>query len=256
MQLIRYRMGEDTPRFGWLHQNQVGMIEGDPFGNFRRLEATIPLENVRILAPIQPSKIICVGHNYVSHAKEHQVEVPEYPLIFLKPSTTIINPGDLIVLPPQSQQVEHEAELAVIIGKSARWIPPEEATSVIFGYTIANDVTARDLQKRDGQWTRSKGFDTFCPLGPWVETEFDPADSMITCYVNDDMRQMASTRDMVFSIRQLIAFITSIMTLLPGDIILTGTPAGVGPLFPGDIVKITIEGLGTLKNPVSKDISH
>ncbi len=256
MQLIRYQMGEDSPRFGWLHQNKVGIIEGIPFGDFRRLEATIPLETVRILAPVQPSKIICVGRNYVAHAKEHQAEVPEYPLLFLKPPTSVISPGDVIILPPQSQQVEHEAELAIVIGKTGRWIPPEQATSIIFGYTIANDITARDLQMRDGQWTRSKGFDTFCPLGPWIETEFDPADAVITCYVNDDMRQMASTRDMVFSVRQLITFITSIMTLLPGDVILTGTPAGVGPLFPGDIVKVTIEGLGTLQNPVAQDSSH
>ena len=256
MQLLRYQIGEDTPRYGWLHQNKIGVIEGNPFGDFRRLEATLPLENIRILAPVQPSKIICVGRNYVAHAKEHQTEVPDYPLIFLKPPTSVIGNGDTIILPPQSQQVEHEAELAIVIGKTGKWIPAEQANSIILGYSIANDVTARDLQKRDGQWTRSKGFDTFCPLGPWVETDFDPADVMISCHVNDEMRQMASSRDMVFNVNQLIAYISSIMTLLPGDVILTGTPAGVGPLFPGDIVKVTIEGLGTLQNPVAQESSH
>jgi 2-keto-4-pentenoate hydratase/2-oxohepta-3-ene-1,7-dioic acid hydratase in catechol pathway len=149
--------------------------------------------------------------------------------------------------------VEHEAELAVVIGRRGRWISPEEALDHVLGYTIANDVTARDLQFRDGQWTRGKGFDTFCPFGPWVETEFDPADALVTCHVNGEMRQMASTRDMVFSVRQLIAFISSVMTLEPGDLLLTGTPAGVGLLLPGDVVEVTIEGLGTLRNPVAAE---
>jgi 2-keto-4-pentenoate hydratase/2-oxohepta-3-ene-1,7-dioic acid hydratase in catechol pathway len=256
MQLLRYQIGEESPRYGWLHQNNIGFVEGNPFGDFRRLEATLPIENARILAPVQPSKIICVGHNYVAHAKEHQAEVPEYPMIFMKPPTSVIGDGDTIILPPQSQQVEHEAELAIVIGKTGRWIPADQAPSIVYGYTIANDVSARDLQRKDGQWTRSKGFDTFCPLGPWIETDFDPADVMISCHVNESMRQMASTRDMVFGINQLIAFISSIMTLLPGDVILTGTPAGVGPLSSGDIVKVTIEGLGTLQNIVAQDSSH
>jgi 2-keto-4-pentenoate hydratase/2-oxohepta-3-ene-1,7-dioic acid hydratase in catechol pathway len=157
------------------------------------------------------------------------------------------------VLPPQSQQVEHEAELVVVIGKRGRWIPLEEAHDYVLGYTIGNDVTARDLQRRDGQWTRSKGFDTFCPLGPWIETDFDPADAMVTCYVNGDMRQMASTRDMVFSVRQLIAYVSSVMTLEPGDLLFTGTPSGVGILRPGDMIEITIEGLGTLRNLVVEE---
>jgi 2-keto-4-pentenoate hydratase/2-oxohepta-3-ene-1,7-dioic acid hydratase in catechol pathway len=175
------------------------------------------------------------------------------PLIFLKPPSTLIAHGETVFLPPQSQQVEHEAELAVVIGKTGRWVPPEEAHDHIFGYTVANDVTARDLQYRDGQWTRGKGFDTFCPLGPWIETEFDPADAVITCHVNDEMRQMASTRDMVFSVRQLIAFASSVMTLESGDIILTGTPSGVGTLQDGDEVEVTIEGIGTLGNPVATE---
>lgn len=253
MRLIRYRAGEDSARFGWILEDQVGPIEGSVFEAFRRLETTLPLERVRLLPPVEPGKIICVGRNYVAHAKEHDSEVPDIPLIFLKPPSSVIASGDTILLPPQSQRVEHEAELAVVIGKRGRWIQPENALEYVLGYTIANDVTARDLQRRDGQWTRGKGFDTFCPVGPWVETEFDPADAMITCHVNGEMRQMASTRDMVFNVRQLIAFSSSIMTLEPGDILLTGTPAGVGPLIPGDVVEVTIEGIGKLSNPVKAE---
>ena len=234
----------------------VGPVEGSLFGEFRRLEANQPLSAVRLHAPVLPSKIICVGRNYVAHAKEHQAEVPEIPLLFLKPPTSVIGPEEAIVLPPQSQQVEHEAELVVVIGKRGRWISPEDAMNYVLGYTIGNDVTARDLQRRDGQWTRSKGFDTFCPIGPWIETEFDPADGVITCHVNGEMRQMSSTRDMVFSVRQLIAFASSVMTLEPGDIMMTGTPAGVAPLHPGDVVEITIEGLGKLRNPVIAEPLH
>jgi 2-keto-4-pentenoate hydratase/2-oxohepta-3-ene-1,7-dioic acid hydratase in catechol pathway len=174
-------------------------------------------------------------------------------MLFLKPPTTLIGSGETILLPPQSQQIEHEAELTVVVGQRGRWIPPEQALDHVFGYTIANDVTARDLQRRDGQWGRAKGFDTFCPLGPWIETVFDPSDSLITCNVNGEMRQMASTRDMVFSIRQLIAFVSSVMTLEVGDILLTGTPAGVGILSPGDQIEIIIEGIGTLTNPVQAE---
>jgi 2-keto-4-pentenoate hydratase/2-oxohepta-3-ene-1,7-dioic acid hydratase in catechol pathway len=165
----------------------------------------------------------------------------------------VIGPGDKVLLPPQSQRVEHEAELAVVIGRRGRWISLEEALDYVLGYTIANDITARDLQFRDGQWTRGKGFDTFCPFGPWIETDFDPSDALVTCHVNGEMRQMASTRDMVFSVRQLIAFISSVMTLEPGDLLLTGTPAGVGLLVPGDVVEVSIEGLGTLRNPVASE---
>jgi 2-keto-4-pentenoate hydratase/2-oxohepta-3-ene-1,7-dioic acid hydratase in catechol pathway len=177
-------------------------------------------------------------------------------LIFLKPPSSIIAHGDTIHLPPQSQQVEHEAELVVVIGKTGRWIPPEDANDHVFGFTIADDVSARDLQFRDGQWTRGKGFDTFCPLGPWIETDFDPADAVITCHVNDEMRQMASTRDMVFNVRQLIAFVSSVMTLYPGDLLLTGTPAGVSTIVDGDIVEVSIEGIGSLRNPVATEQAH
>ena len=251
MRLIRYQTKTEPAQYGWLHDDNFGTVEGSPFGEFRRLEATISLDSVRLLPPVTPGKIICVGRNYAEHAKEHNAEVPLVPLLFLKPPSSVIGPLQTILLPPQSQQVEHEAELAVVIGKRGRWIQPADVSSYILGYTIGNDVTARDLQRKDGQWTRSKGFDTFCPLGPWIETEIDPFDIMITCHVNGEMRQMASTRDMVFRIGQLIAFASSIMTLEPGDVLLTGTPAGVSPLRSGDVVEVSIEGLGTLRNPVA-----
>jgi 2-keto-4-pentenoate hydratase/2-oxohepta-3-ene-1,7-dioic acid hydratase in catechol pathway len=251
MRIIRYQTKNEAPQYGWILENKVGAIEGNIFGEYRRLEAEIPLAEVKLLAPVQPSKIICIGRNYVEHAKEHNVEVPKIPLIFMKPPSSVIDPGDTIVLPPQSQQIEHEAELVVVIGKRGRNVIAEEAQAYVYGYTVGNDVTARDLQKSDGQWTRAKGFDTFCPFGPWIDTDFDPSDAVITCKVSGQPRQMASTRDMVFNVGQLIAFITSVMTLEPGDIIFTGTPAGVSPLKPGDSVEVEIEGLGKLVNPVA-----
>jgi 2-keto-4-pentenoate hydratase/2-oxohepta-3-ene-1,7-dioic acid hydratase in catechol pathway len=254
MRFIRYQKADEPPTYGWILEESAGLsvgpVEGSPFGEFRRLEAVQPLDGVRLLTPAQPSKILCIGRNYVAHAREHAAEVPEVPLLFLKPPSSVIGPGEKIILPPQSQQVEHEAELVVVIGRRGRWIPPEEALNYVMGYTIGNDITARDLQRRDGQWTRAKGFDTFCPVGPWIETDFDPADGVITCSVNGEMRQMGSTRDMVFNVRQLVAYTSSVMTLAPGDILFTGTPAGVGILQPGDVVEVTIEGLGTLHNPV------
>jgi len=253
MRIVRYQTKTETPQFGWIYEELLGPIEGSPFGGFRRAEAYIPLNSVRLLAPLQPGKIICVGRNYAAHAREHNADVPEVPILFLKPPSAVIGQGDTIIIPPQSQQVEHEAELAVIIGKSGRWIPAEQAIDYIFGYTIANDVTARDLQRQDGQWTRGKGFDTFCPLGPWIETDFDPADALVTCNVNGELRQMASTRDMVFGVNQLIAFASSVMTMDAGDVLLTGTPAVVGSLLAGDLVEVTIEGLGTLRNPVASE---
>jgi 2-keto-4-pentenoate hydratase/2-oxohepta-3-ene-1,7-dioic acid hydratase in catechol pathway len=250
MRIIRYKLNNQSPQFGWLLEDKIGPIQGMNFGAFQREEAKIPLASATLLPPTTPSKIVCVGRNYAAHAKEHGAEVPTVPLIFLKPPSSLIGHQQKIELPPQSQQVEHEAELAVVIGKSGRWVTPENALEYVFGYTIANDVTARDLQRSDGQWTRAKGFDTFCPVGPWIETEFDPADAVITCLLNGQMRQMASTRDMIFTVQQLIAFVSSVMTLEPGDLLLTGTPAGVSPLNPGDTVEVTIEGLGTLQNPV------
>jgi 2-keto-4-pentenoate hydratase/2-oxohepta-3-ene-1,7-dioic acid hydratase in catechol pathway len=253
MRIVRYKHKTDAPRYGWLLENKVGPIEGDPFGEFRRLDAALSMRSVKLLAPCLPGKIICVGRNYAEHAREHNAEVPKLPLIFMKPPSAIINPGDAIILPPQSQQVEHEAELVVVMGKRGRRIAAEQARDHIFGYTVGNDVTARDLQNSDGQWTRAKGFDTFCPFGPVIDTDFDPADALLTTRVNGQMRQMASTRDMVFQIGQLITFISAVMTLEPGDLIFTGTPAGVGALRDGDRVDVEIEGLGKLSNPVKAE---
>ena len=251
MRIIRYDTQDGKkPKYGWLLNDKVGEIGGNIFGRYQRKEAETPLADVKLLAPSEPTKIICVGRNYVEHAKELGNEVPKVPLIFMKPPSSIINPNDTIILPPQSTQVEHEGELVAVIGKRGRHITAENAKKHILGYTIGNDVTARDLQKSDGQWTRAKGFDTFCPFGPWIDTEFDPADSVVTCRVNGQMRQMASTRDMVFNVGVLIAYISSVMTLSPGDLIFTGTPAGVGELKNGDDVVVEIEGLGVLKNLV------
>ncbi len=252
MRIVRYAYKDEAPTYGWLLEEKVGAISGSIFGDYRRQEVELPLPSVRLLAPAEPSKIICIGRNYVEHAKEHNAEVPKVPLIFLKPPSAVIGPGEAILLPPQSQQVEHEAELVVVSGKRGKNILTEQAHDYIYGYTIGNDVTARDLQRSDGQWTRSKGFDTFCVFGPWIDTDFDASDAVITCRVSGQPRQMASTRDMVFNVSQLIAFISSIMTLEPGDLIFTGTPAGVGPLNEGDEVVVEIEGLGRLTNPVGK----
>jgi 2-keto-4-pentenoate hydratase/2-oxohepta-3-ene-1,7-dioic acid hydratase in catechol pathway len=254
MRIVRYEtQAGKKPKYGWLLDDKVGEIGGNIFGRYQRKEAETPLADVRLLAPSEPSKILCVGRNYVEHAKELGNEVPKIPLIFMKPPSSIIANGDTIILPPQSAQVEHEGELVVVIGKRGRHITPENARKHILGYTIGNDVTARDLQKSDGQWTRAKGFDTFCPFGPWIDTEFDPADAVVTCRVNGQMRQMASTRDMVFNVGVLISYVSSVMTLDSGDLIFTGTPSGVGQLKDGDEVAVEIEGLGEIKNKVKSE---
>lgn len=250
MKIIRFKTTHTPPQYGWIDQNLVGVLQGDPFGESRRYEPEFDLKDVELLVPCEPSKIVAVGNNFIEHAKEMRTEVPAYPLIFLKPPSALITTGQTILLPPQSKQIEHEAELAVVIKKKCRWLSIDEAKDAIFGYTIANDITARDLQKADNQWTRAKGFDTFLPLGPWIETEFEPSDAMISCHVNNSLRQMASTRDLQFDISQILAYITTFMTLLPGDVVLTGTPAGVSPLTDGDTVAIHIDGIGSLINPV------
>jgi 2-keto-4-pentenoate hydratase/2-oxohepta-3-ene-1,7-dioic acid hydratase in catechol pathway len=198
-----------------------------------------------------PSKVVAVGRNYVDHAAELDNEIPENPMIFLKPPTSVTGPLQPIRYPSDSENVHHEAELAVVIGKVARDVRIEDAGMYILGYTAANDVTARDLQRSDGQWTRAKGFDTFCPLGPAIDTDLDPLEGLqITCRVNGDLRQSGSTADMVFGVSELLSYVSHVMTLLPGDVILTGTPAGVGPIVPGDKVEVEIEGIGVLMNPV------
>lgn len=254
MRIVRFQTPDSKkPKYGWLLDDKVGEISGNLFGRYQRKEALTPLSDVKLVHPSEPTKIVCVGRNYVEHAKELGNEVPKVPLIFLKPPSSIISNGETIFLPPQSAQIEHEAELVIVIGKRGRHVTAENAKKIILGYTVGNDVTARDLQKSDGQWTRAKGFDTFCPFGPWIDTDFDPSDAVITCRVNGQMRQMASTRDMVFNVGVLIAYITSIMTLEPGDLIFTGTPAGVGELKDGDEVSVEIEGLGIIKNKVKAE---
>lgn len=234
----------------------VAEIEGHPFGQISFTGARWALSDVRLLSPILPSKVVCVGRNYAEHAAEHGSEVPKEPLLFLKPSTSVIGPRDAIRLPIFSKQVEHEAELAVVIGApGARRADRAAAERAIFGYTCANDVTARDLQRSDGQWTRAKGFDSFCPLGPWITTGLDVSDLEIRCEVGPDpdaleVRQLGRTRDMVFDVPALVSYISHVMTLLPGDVVLTGTPAGVSPLTDGDTVSVRIEGIGELTNPV------
>lgn len=229
----------------------VAQIEGHPFGDITLTGQRWALGDVRLLSPILPSKVVGIGRNYVEHVAEHNVEVPKEPLLFLKPSTSVIGPGDSVRLPVQSRQVEHEAELAVVIGVAgARRVPREQALTSVFGYTCGNDVTARDLQRSDGQWTRAKGFDSFGPLGPWIETELDPSDLEIRCEVNGEVRQLARTKDMVFDVATLVSYVSHVMTLLPGDVVLTGTPAGVEPLVAGDTVDVRIQGIGTLTNRV------
>lgn len=230
-------------------------IDQHPFGTPTFTGREWPLADVRLLAPILPPKIICIGKNYAEHAEEMGSEAPEKPLIFLKPSTAVVGPGLPIVYPPSSQRVDHEAELAVVIGQPCKDVPAHRAAEVILGYTIANDVTARDQQAADGQWSRAKGYDTFCPLGPWIDTAIDPngLEVRATVYHADgssEPRQDGSTSQFIHTIGEIIEYISAVMTLLPGDVILTGTPAGVGPMVPGDEIAVTIEGLGTLRNPV------
>jgi 2-keto-4-pentenoate hydratase/2-oxohepta-3-ene-1,7-dioic acid hydratase in catechol pathway len=250
MKFIRFLTKDKVESIGWINEDRIGLVAGDLFGEYRRLESSLPLKGVKLLAPVKPSKIICLGRNYAEHAREQGAEIPETPLLFMKPTSSIIATEEEILLPVQSSQVEHEAELVVVIGKRGKWIPVESANQYIFGYTVGNDVTARDLQHKDGQWTRAKGFDTFCPIGPWIETDLDPSDTLITCRVNSELRQMASTREMVFTVQQIVAFVSTVMTLFPGDLIFTGTPAGIGPLVNGDQVEVEIEGIGVLSNHV------
>jgi 2-keto-4-pentenoate hydratase/2-oxohepta-3-ene-1,7-dioic acid hydratase in catechol pathway len=247
-------------RFSCQGKTGIGRIEGSTVvvcrgglpGNMEPVGETLPLDAVRLLAPVLPVKIIGIGRNYAAHAREMGNAAPEEePLIFLKPQSAVISPGDPIVIPPASKRVDHEAELGVVIGKTARNIPEgEDPLRYILGYVCVNDVTARDLQKKDVQFTRAKSFDTFCPLGPWIETDLDPENVTVTGRVNDEVRQHASTRELIFPVRHLIRFLAGIMTLLPGDLISTGTPAGVGPLAAGDLVEVEVEGIGTLCNPV------
>jgi 2-keto-4-pentenoate hydratase/2-oxohepta-3-ene-1,7-dioic acid hydratase in catechol pathway len=229
----------------------ITAIDGHPFGPFELSRARFPLSEVKLLAPVLPSKVVAIGKNYAEHVREMGgSEPPAEPVIFMKPSTSVIGPDDPIVLPALSAEVHHEAELAVVIGRLVREVPVERAMDAVLGYTCANDVTARDLQRSDGQWTRAKGFDTFCPLGPWVVTDLDASDLEIECRVDGELRQHGRTSDLLRGVPELISYVSAVMTLLPGDVILTGTPAGVGPLRGGEQVSVSIERIGTLTNPV------
>jgi 2-keto-4-pentenoate hydratase/2-oxohepta-3-ene-1,7-dioic acid hydratase in catechol pathway len=266
VRICRFTTGEDPlygvltgelDRFGQPGEDAVIVgLAGDPlYVGIKVVEREYKLADVRLLAPVLPrSKVVGIGRNYAAHAAELGNDVPAEPLMFLKPNTSVVGPNDPIFYPHQTQDLHFEGELAVVIGRICRDVPVEKAADVIHGYTIANDVTARDLQKGDVQFTRSKGFDSFCPLGPWIETEFETEldkGVQIQTYLNGDLKQDGSTKDMIFDVPALVAYVTSVMTLLPGDVILTGTPEGVGPMEVGDEVEISIAGLGTLTNKVA-----
>ena len=261
MRIVRFSPGPDSglgtdPLFGVLEDDAtITVITGDPiYSGIQKTVATVPVSKVRLLAPVIPrSKVVCIGKNYADHAAEMGGVVPDEPIIFLKPNTSVIGPNDTIVWPEMSERVDHEAELAIVIGRLCKDVPIERVNDVIFGYTIANDVTARDLQKKDGQWTRAKSFDTFCPVGPWIDTDFIPGTQKITATVNGEIKQSAQLSDMIFKVPEIINFVSRVMTLLPGDIILTGTPAGIGPMVAGADATMAIEGLGELTNKVRKN---
>ena len=259
MRIVRFSpnsnadLGND-PLFGVLNdEDQILVLRGDPiYSGIVPTESKVALADVRLLAPVIPrSKVVCVGKNYADHAAEMGSDVPKEPVIFLKPNTSVIGPNDLIQWPRMSERVDFEGELAVVISRICKDVPVEKVDDVIFGYTIGNDVTARDLQKVDGQWNRAKGFDTFCPLGPWIETDFIPGSQKIITTLNGEVKQSEPLSSMNFKIPQIINFISSVMTLLPGDVILTGTPAGIGPMPAGAEVTVLIEGIGSLSNKVS-----
>jgi 2-keto-4-pentenoate hydratase/2-oxohepta-3-ene-1,7-dioic acid hydratase in catechol pathway len=249
MRLHRFRYG-DRIATGAVERgsDEIRVLEGTFFEDPLPTGEMVPLDDVHLLAPVLPSKLVCVGKNYAAHAAEFGMEVPEEPLLFLKPSTAVIGPNDPIPLLSISRRVDYEGELAVVIGRIARDVRAEDAFKYILGYTCANDVTLRDLQKTDDQWARAKGFDGSCPIGPWIETELDPTDAVVRTRVNGEIRQQASTVDMVFGVATLLEHITTFMTMLPGDVVLTGTPEGVGPLVDGDVVEVEVEGVGVLRN--------
>jgi 2-keto-4-pentenoate hydratase/2-oxohepta-3-ene-1,7-dioic acid hydratase in catechol pathway len=253
VRIARFALGDEI-RFGVVDATaeSVVPITGDPlYTPIQESGAPVPLADVRLLAPVIPrSKVAGIGRNYAEHAAELGNEVPANPLLFLVPNTAVVGPNDPIVYPPHSKQVDYEAELAVVIGRICKDVPAERVPEVVFGYTCANDVTARDLQKSDGQWARAKGFDSACPLGPWIETALDTADLAVRCEVNGEVRQAGRTSQMIHDVTALVTYVSSAFTLLQGDVIMTGTPAGVGPLHEGDDVAVIVEGIGTLRNRV------
>ena len=240
----------DAIRYGIVDEGELVVLAGDPmFAGFETTGERLPLADVALLAPVIPrSKVVCVGKNYHDHAAEMGGEAPSEPLLFLKPNTAVIGPDDVIVRPPQSERTDYEGELAIVVGRIAKNVPVERALDYVFGYTVAVDVTARDIQQADGQWTRGKGFDTFCPLGPVIETEFDIAEARLQTRLNGEVKQDAELRDMIHSVADIVAYASAAFTLLPGDVILTGTPAGIGPFQAGDRLEVEITGIGTLRN--------
>ena len=252
MKIVRYQDRTKT-EWGVADETAVRQMEGDPFGHFHLTSKTKRLEEVKLLSPCLPSKIVAVGFNYREHAEELKTVPPAEPLIFLKPATSVIEPKETIVYPKKIHQVDYEGELAVVIGKVAKAIVKERAADYILGYTCLNDVTARDLQKKKGPWTMAKGFDTFAPMGPWIETELDPSHLEISSYLNGERRQHSNTTQLIFGPLQLVSFISHIMTLLPGDVIATGTPSGISPMAIGDRIDVVIEGIGTLSNTVGAE---
>ncbi len=251
MKIVRVDAEADDITYGAVEPDGIRLYHGSPFFQWERSETVLPITEVKLLSPVIPTKIIAIGKNYADHAAEMGSDVPTTPILFMKPPTAVIGPLSPIKLPPESSNVHHECELAVVMGKVTRNAAPDDVLSHVLGYTAANDVTARDLQRSDGQWTRGKGFDTFLPLGPAIDTEFDPAEPhTITTSVNGVVKQDGVTSDLVFGVADLVSFISRVMTLLPGDVILTGTPSGVGPIVDGDKVEVEIEGIGVLLNPV------
>ncbi|MEJ2069956.1 MAG: fumarylacetoacetate hydrolase family protein [Syntrophobacterales bacterium] len=250
MRIVRFALKGRTG-YGFLQEEQVFPLWDSPFSGLTETGEVLALGEVNLLAPCEPSKIIALALNYRHHATEFGRPVPEEPLIFMKPSTSVIGPDAPIVYPKMSRRVDYEAELAVVMAKTTRHVSEDQALAYVLGYTCFNDVTARDLQKKDGLFTRAKGFDTFAAMGPWIETDIgDPDQVIVEAFLNGERRQHASTDTMVFGVRQLISFISQVMTLLPGDVIATGTTAGVGPMRPGDLVEVRVEGIGTLRNTV------
>jgi 2-keto-4-pentenoate hydratase/2-oxohepta-3-ene-1,7-dioic acid hydratase in catechol pathway len=241
-----------SPIYAIVEGDAVYRLEGSPFENPRRGDRISDLGSMKLLAPCEPSKVLCIGLNYHAHAKETNQQVPAEPLMFWKPSTTVIGPGDDVVWAPGSEKIDYESELAVVFKKRAKNVPPGAFKEYVLGYTCANDVSARDFQRGDGQWSRAKGSDTFCPLGPWIETDVDPSDLRISGKLNGELRQDSRTSDLAFNVDQLITHLTKYFTMLPGDVLITGTPAGIGPMNPGDEYEVTIEGIGSLKNRMTK----
>jgi len=253
MKIVRIDSNVDDITYGVVEADGIRLYRGSPFVAWEPTETVVAWDEARLLSPVIPTKVVAVGKNYADHAAEMGGDVPTSPVLFMKPPTSVIGPLQPIRIPAQATEVHHEAELAVVIGNVTKNVRPEDMGKHILGYTAANDVTARDLQRADGQWTRAKGFDTFCPLGPAIDTDVDPLEGLsVISRVNGETRQSGTTADLVFGVAHLVSFISTIMTLLPGDVILTGTPAGVGPIVPGDKVEVEIEGIGILMNPVVK----